>query len=229
MAIDPYLIPGTDTLRNVPGYTDPGQLQEFEHHETIRRIIELDDRPIAGRYDLDHLCAFHRHLFQDIYDWAGDIRTVNIAKGGTLFGLAHALIPYATDLFNHLAAENHLVGLDHTTFVNRAAHYVAEINALHPFREGNGRTQRAFLHQLSKNAGWNIEWDTVTAEQNITASIAAMNGDETGFVELLTTITTPLPADVDYPQPLRAVPNPKPSPSPRRRPPSNPASRQRRR
>lgn len=226
---DPYLIPGTDTLRNLSGYADPDELRQFEYEATYGRLTLLADRPIPGTYDLAHLRAFHRFIFQDVYDWAGELRTVNIAKGGTLFAVADAIVPYANDLFARLAAENLLVGLNHSAFVARAAHYLAEINALHPFREGNGRTKRAFLHQLAENAGWNIDWDTITADQNINASIAAMNGDETGFAELLFLVTTPRLASTEHRAPLRPVPNPTSTATSRRRPPPDPSKRSRRR
>ncbi len=216
MVPDPYLIPGSDTLRNLPGFTDAAKLREYEYHLTVLRRVELDAHPIGGHHDLAHLQAIHHHLFQDMYDWAGQVRTVNIVKGNTPFAYAHALIPAATDLFDQLARENRLEGLDHPTFVDRAAYYLGELNALHPFRDGNGRTQQTFIADLASRGGWHIDWDPITAEQNIAASIASFGGDKTAFVELLTTITTPLAAGVD-PRPLRFVPNPKPSASRRPR------------
>jgi cell filamentation protein len=192
MANDPYLIPGTATLRNLAGFTDPDELTLIEHRSSRGRSVELRLRPLPGRYDLAHLCAFHRHLFGDIYDWAGQLRTVNIVKGSTPFAYANALIPAAAELFDQLASEQFLRRLDHTIFVARAAHYLTELNALHPFREGNGRTQRAFLFQLAIDAGWHIDWDTVTAQQNTTASVASFAGDEAAFVALLSPITTPV-------------------------------------
>jgi cell filamentation protein len=215
---DPYLIGDTNVLRNLLGHTRQNEFERDLDTFTRLRQVELNYHPIVGRYDFAHLCAFHKRLFGDMFDWAGQIRTVNITKGNTPFAYAHAIIPAATDLFNQLALENHLGDLDHTQFVGRAAHYLSEINALHPFREGNGRTQRAFLSQLAHDAGWQIDWAAITPEQNITASIAGFHGDETAFVELLANITAPLPAaDArDTNRPLRAVPAP--SPSPRRRP-----------
>jgi cell filamentation protein len=209
MAPDPYLIAGSETLRNLAGFTDPSALAAFEFEATYARSVQLRHQPIPGRYDLDHLRAFHRHLFQDVYDWAGHLRTVNIVKGNTPFAFANALVTASHSLFAHLVDENFLRDLDHNQFVNRAAHYLTEINALHPFREGNGRTQRAFLFQLAIDAGWHIDWETVTAEQNINASIASFAGDEGAFVELLATITTlPLRDGVDRSKPLRAAPPP---------------------
>jgi cell filamentation protein len=223
MIHDPYLDTDTNVLRNLLGHTQQNELDRDLDTFTRLRQVELEYRPIAGYYDLDHLCAFHERLFGDVFDWAGQIRTVNIVKGNTPFAYANALVPAANHLFNQLATERHLVGLDHTHFATRVAHYLSEINVLHPFREGNGRTQRAFLAQLAREAGWHIDWASITAEQNISASIAGFNGDESLLIDLLATAVTPAtPVNSDYLQPLRVVPNPKPAATPRRRPTSGP-------
>jgi cell filamentation protein len=119
---------------------------------TYARSVQLRHHPLPGRHDLDHLRAFHQHLFQDVYDWAGQLRTVNIVKGNTPFAFANALLAASNVLFTELAVENLLRDLDHNQFVNRAAHYLTELNALHPFREGNGRNRNAFLTQLAIDA-----------------------------------------------------------------------------
>src|ERR1700683_1215717 len=90
---DPYLYPGTDVLKNLRGLTDPKQLARFEARRTHQRIVELIDTPVPGRFDVAHFKAIHRYIFQDVYEWAGLFRTVNISKGGHLFGLAAFLEP----------------------------------------------------------------------------------------------------------------------------------------
>jgi cell filamentation protein len=97
---DPYLIDNTNVLRNLLGHTQQNELDRDLDTFTRLRQVELDYHPIAGRYDLAHLCAFHKRLFGDVFDWAGKIRTVNITKGNTPFAYAAAIIPAATDLFN---------------------------------------------------------------------------------------------------------------------------------
>ena len=118
---DPYLYPGTSVLKNLRGLTDPKLLERFEARQTHRRIAELIDKPVAGRFDVAHLKAIHRHIFQDVYEWAGEFRTVNMSKGGHLFGLATFLEPALQQILAKLAAEKHLVGLDIENFVDRAA------------------------------------------------------------------------------------------------------------
>jgi cell filamentation protein len=77
---DPYSYPGTEVLRNLPGITDPAELARFEFRRSLARLLELNERPLPGRYDLAHLQSFHHHLFQDVYRWAGELRTVDITN-----------------------------------------------------------------------------------------------------------------------------------------------------
>ena len=143
---DPYLIRGTDTLRNRLGITDPGALIRAEADLTVARMVQLEEGlQIPGRWDLDHLRAFHRHIFQDIYDWAGEIRTVDISKSDHVFARPQFIEAAATELFAELAGADNLRGRDRVSFIEGVTHVLAEINALHPFREGNGRAQRAFV------------------------------------------------------------------------------------
>jgi hypothetical protein len=118
-------------------------LAQFEAEATTRRIVELIARPVNGPFDVAHLKAVHRHVFQDVYSWAGQFRTINISKAGHLFGAAAFLERSLASLFQRLARENHLKGAASDAFVKRAF-YLGEINAAHPFREGNGRAQREF-------------------------------------------------------------------------------------
>ncbi|GAA3821404.1 hypothetical protein GCM10022226_47160 [Sphaerisporangium flaviroseum] len=131
---------------------------------------------IEGRYDLAHLQGFHRHLFGDVYPWAGQIRTVGIAKQD-VFCLPQFIEGYAAAVFSNLAADNWLRGTDHRGFVSGLALYFSEINALHPFREGNGRTQRAFLSQLAADAGFHIAWSRLDPQDNLAISVAGFHGD----------------------------------------------------
>jgi cell filamentation protein len=173
---DPYLDPVSGILRNRLGINDPERLREAEAGLTFAALADLGTRVLPGRYDLAHLCAFHREIFGDIYPWAGQIRTVNIAKS-QMFCLTQHISAYAADLFTALDREHHLRGLPRDRFVERVTHYLAEVNALHPFREGNGRTQRAFFGQLGREAGWPIDWSGLDPDRNIAASASSLCGD----------------------------------------------------
>jgi cell filamentation protein len=183
---DPYLYPGTNVLKNLRGLTDPQALERLEAHRTQRRVAELIDTPVAGRFDVAHLKAIHRYIFQDVYEWAGVLRTVNISKGGHLFGLAAFLEPALQQILAKLAAEKCLTDLDAATFAGRAAWFLGEINAAHPFREGNGRTQREFMREVGLKAGHYIDWRAVTREDMTEASqLSHVKGDASLFERLL--------------------------------------------
>lgn len=101
-ADDVYCIPGTAVLKNKAGTTDPDLLDEFEAHFTAIRILELAQNPIEGKFDLAHLCAIHAHLFQDVYDWAGEVRSVDIIRGDSRFCNVRQIQPYSNSVFNAL-------------------------------------------------------------------------------------------------------------------------------
>ena len=133
---DSYCYPGTTVLKNRAGLHTQADLDFFEEEATAQRFAE----PLpSGKLDLRHLRAIHRHLFQDVYTWAGALRTVRISKGGNSFCYPENLDHEIRRLFADLARQKNLSGLDAASFADKAAHFLAELNAIHPFREGNGR------------------------------------------------------------------------------------------
>jgi cell filamentation protein len=134
---DPYVEPDTGVFVNLLGLSDAGRLQAAEADLVFARGELLELHPLPGDYDVAHLQAFHRHLFGDVYPWAGDFRTVSIARSAS-FGDWRHIRTYLDQVFADLTAENHLTGLDREEFVRRLTHYFGEVNAAHPFREGNG-------------------------------------------------------------------------------------------
>jgi cell filamentation protein len=189
VTVDPYLDPSSGVLRNRLGISDPERLREAEAALTFAALADLGTRVLPGNYDLDHLCAFHREIFDDLYPWAGEVRTVNIAKT-QLFCLAPHIAAYAAEVFGTLTKERYLRGLSRDRLVDRITHYFAEVNAIHPFREGNGRTQRAFFRQLSRAAGWTIDWSGLEPDRNVLASTASLGGDNSLLRDLLDDLTT---------------------------------------
>lgn len=155
------------------------------------RDAELLRSPEPGIFDLDHLCRIHRRLFGDVYAWAGKIRTVAIAKTAH-FALPQFIEGQARAIFTGLAEEDYLHGYERDRFVKRLAHYLGEVNALHPFREGNGRAQRAFFRQLTSEAGWWVDWTQVDREDNDEASRESLSGDLTHMEALLDRIVGPI-------------------------------------
>ena len=145
-ADDPYCYPGTGVLKNRLDLRTQAELDAFEAAITTQRA----DEPLpAGQFDADHYRAIHHHLFQDVYDWAGQIRSVRIMKGGNTFCFPENIDAQMRRAFAELARANQLRDLDSESFAVKAAHFIAELNAIHPFREGNGRTQSVFLGQLA--------------------------------------------------------------------------------
>ena len=184
-AADDSIDPATGLLRNKAGLTDQSALDTFEAAVTTVRILEWDDAPSAGSFDLAHLCSAHRHLFQDVYDWAGQIRTVDITRGNSRFANVNQIENYAAKLFAGLQSEDYLRGLPADRLAGRLAHYLSEINALHPFRDGNGRVQRVFISQLSSAAGMLWSYSAATREEMYAAMEAAFFGNEEPLARLI--------------------------------------------
>jgi cell filamentation protein len=183
---DPYTYPGTDVLRNLLDIRDPEQLAAFEANATAARLIELDAAPLAGEFDVKHLKAIHQHIFQDVYRWAGEFRSVNISKGSHAFGVAAFVEPALHEVLRKLPGERYLEGLAPQTFSTRAGYYIGEINAIHPFRDGNGRAQREFIRELAAQAGFVIDWSRVSRIQMMAASLASFRtGDSSGMTALI--------------------------------------------
>lgn len=173
---DPYVFPNANILKNKFNLKDKDKLSEMERLYSTSRLAEIKEKPIDGNFDLDHLKSIHKYVFQDIYEWAGKIRTVDIAKSTMFCSLMH-LDNYQKNVFDSLKKENYLVGTDIETFTKRAAYYLGEINMIHPFREGNGRTQREFIRELALNAGYDLNLDnpSISRERMIQASIQSAN------------------------------------------------------
>jgi cell filamentation protein len=184
VSADPYVDPRTGVLRNRLGITDPRQLAIVEADVTMAALADLGTRSLPGAYDLDHLCAFHREIFGEVYPLAGEIRVVNIAKSD-LFCLSQHVESYSAEVFAALAKEHYLRGLPRSKFVKRLTHYFGEVNAIHPFGEGNGRTQWAFFRQLCREADWPIDWSRLDSEANVSAAQASLRGDSRPLRNLL--------------------------------------------
>ncbi len=213
---DPYTDPATGVLRNKLGITDPAVLAAAEADITTARIARLAERPLPGSYDLAHLMAFHREIFGSIYPWAGQVRTVNIAKDTTMFCPVQNIPAFAQDVFGRLARrDNFLRGLPREEFLTKLADLYGDINALHPGREGNGRAQRAYLAQLAADAGHRLEWTGMDPERNRLASIASFNGHTGPLRALLADLIVPASVVQDHPGAKPVAPDIQPAPQPR--------------
>ena len=174
MSDDPYVYPGTSILRNKLGLHDVAELDRVERRMAIQRAREGVP---SGDFDLKHLQAIHRHLFQDIYDWAGEIRTVEIAKNGQPFMFRQYIRTGMEDVHRRIRDGRYLRGSSPDAFAEKAGMIIGDVNHIHPFREGNGRTQMFYLKQLAERAGHQISLERVNGEQWIEASILANQGE----------------------------------------------------
>ena len=173
---DSYLYSGTDVLVNNFGIRDRKELSDIERAITGAKLVEIDIHPVPGNFDLDHLCAIHKALFDEVYPWAGKVRTKGfISKGNSLFCAPEFIGSYSDDLFGKLKADRYLIGLTREDFIKKMAYYCAEINALHPFREGNGRAQRVFANQLARSVGWDLRLYDIDPDELCEAYIESMH------------------------------------------------------
>lgn len=179
---DAYCYAGTTVLRNKANLRTQELLDVFEHAAVLNRA---DEALPAGRMSVSHYRAVHRHLFQDVYPWAGRFRTVRIAKGGSMFCYPEHIPAEMKRLFGILNAEQHLTGLTPAAFAAKAAHFLAELNAIHPFREGNGRTQLTFFALLAEHAGHPIDFDKLEPATFLSSVIRSFGGDEAGLIRII--------------------------------------------
>ncbi|MGR6431024.1 Fic/DOC family protein [Rhizobium sp. PAMB 3174] len=172
---DPLCYPGTHILRNKEDIRDQDELDEFEQLMFDSRAGE--DLP-EGDLDFEHYKALHHHFFQDVYAWAGHVRSIRTGKGDNWFCYPEYIDDYAERLFRQLAERGHLAhAADTDAFSEGAAWFLSEINAIHPFREGNGRIQLVFLTMLARNAGLELDEDHLRPEPFLTAMIRSFSGD----------------------------------------------------
>ncbi len=171
---------------NIVGAKTLSQLSDIEREITEVKTRELKTNPIQGKLDYEHLKEIHKYLFKDIYVWAGMDRydmgiRGDFRKGDTHFTPGNKLPEVSKALFDALQKENYFKNLTKNDFVKSAASFMNGLNILHPFREGNGRTQRIFVEQLANNIGYNLDLSRVSKSIMIQASIQAKKGNIKGF------------------------------------------------
>ena len=181
---DPYCYKGTNILKNKLDFKNDELLEEAERRLSKIREEELLRSQILGKFDLKHLQDIHYYLFQDIYDWAGKIRTVDIAKGN-LFCKVELIENQSKIIFGELKKEKYLRNLGVKQFTERLAYYLSEINAIHPFREGTGRAEREFIRELAFQNSSFLSYKNITKSELIEASKASFLGNYAPMEDLL--------------------------------------------
>ena len=174
-----YCYRDTNVLKNRFGLRDGKKLKELEADLSAIRQNDLLSNPIQGRFTANHLCRIHKYLLGDLYSFAGHFRREDIMKGNTRFLTHRDIKAKLTKLLNELAAENYLQGLAFDALVERGAYYFAELNYIHPFREGNGRATREFMRQLYDLNGYKVNWAAVPTEDLLAAMEASVFDTDT--------------------------------------------------
>lgn len=158
---DPYA-DTSGVLRNRLGLTDPDALAQVERAAAFQRVVQLEQNPIEGDFDFAHLCQIHRHILQDVYDWAGELRTSDTGA----FGIPHARPQFLDDELNRVFAQiaaRPPSTTDRDAATDTIAAHWSELTLVHPFRDGNSRSQRVFFDQMFRHAGWALDWANVDA------------------------------------------------------------------
>lgn len=166
---------GTTCLINRFDIRDEKKLARLETIITSAKCGVLEKEPIVGDFDFIHYKAIHRFIFEDLYTWAGEIRTVNISKKGTNFVEVKSIERLATNIFSGLKDKN-CANTSKAEFINFIVDVYEKTNMLHPFREGNGRTQRVFITQLVRYYGYDINFSNVNTDELMIATIHSANG-----------------------------------------------------
>ena len=173
-----YCYKDSKVLRNHFGLRDANQLRMIEAEISAARQSEMLEHPIIGRFTTAHLCNIHRKLFGDVYPFAGHLRYEDIAKGETRFLAHHQIKEKLHYLLEELRNEQFLDGSDKDTFIQRSAYYMAELNYIHPFREGNGRAIREFMRLLFLRRGYRVDWGAVPVDVLLQAMIDSVYDTE---------------------------------------------------
>lgn len=191
-----YCYPHSNVLMNKLKITEPEELQNAEIEMTSNYLYALQLQPIKGKFDFKHLCAIHKHIFQDLYPWAGQPRTVNIGKGN-LFCLVQHIQTYADSIFSGYYKDCMTVKENPDEFIHTLTNYYSDVNALHPFREGNGRSQREFARELCLKCGYVFDLTQTNHENMLEASIESFNtGDNTKLENIFQRAVVPV---TEYP------------------------------
>ncbi|MBB6156831.1 MULTISPECIES: putative adenosine monophosphate-protein transferase Fic [Pseudomonas] len=179
---DPYCYPGSDVLRNLLNIRCEEELQKAERE--LSEIAISRFRLLPPPYDLTLFQHIHRTLFCDVYDWAGQPRTVNIQKGDTFFCTAERILPEAEKIFRAMERNAWFVGLNKEELVVAIAETYGDLNVIHPFREGNGRAQRILFEQIIINAGFTVDWWLIKEDAWISANVDAVACDYRGLEDI---------------------------------------------
>ncbi len=176
-----YCYKNTDVLINYFNIHDRGLLNRIERDITDLKLTDLQLKPLKGNFNLTHLKAIHKFIFGDIYPFAGKFRSEDIFKSGTMFAKYYLVNDCIKSLLKQLAAEKRLIEINCHELSGRLAYYMAELNMLHPFCEGNGRA----IRELALNAEYEIDWFKLDKSDLLSAMKASATSSNDSLRSLL--------------------------------------------
>lgn len=184
---DPYCYPNTTILKNLRNLTTQSALARFETAITAQRF----DEPLPnGRLSPAHFRAIHRHLFQDVYVWAGRYRTIRISRQGNMFCYPENIAAQIKRLFTKLGNDRYLRHLSKESFARTATLFLSDLNAIHAFRDGNGRTQLAFMALVATKAGHPLNFEALQPDDFLDAMIRSFQGNDERLLSQLRLLVT---------------------------------------
>ena len=184
--------PGTSVLINKLGIQNQEQLDENEALIVGVKTIQFELSPFSGPLDFPYYKRLHRFLFDELYDWAGTVRSIDLSKQRTRFCAADKIESLAEKMFGRVEAMNFFCDLSREDFIVELTDFYSGINYLHPFREGNGRTQRLYFRQLAQRAGYKLDFSAVDSDRMMIATIHAASGVEETLRNLFDEMIAPV-------------------------------------
>lgn len=179
-----YCYPGTNTLINKLDIHDSNKLFKLEKQIVLAKSYILRQNSNINTFDKKHFLHIHKFLFEELYPFAGKFRTENISKGEFTFAWWEYIENELDRLLNELKSENYLEGLNKKELSKRLSYYLSELNVLHPFREGNGRTIREFIRELAFKNGYVLDLQNTTPEEIFNACVKSVY-DTTDLEDIL--------------------------------------------
>mgnify|MGYP002517761320 FL=1 len=170
-----YCYPDSNVLKNKLNIRDNKLLKTAEEEITLIKQMELLKNPIKGNFSKAHLMNIHKFIFEDIYPFAGKIRREQISKADTMFYPPNLIDRELDKVFAKIKEKNMLRETDEEKVFDNLAYVMAELNIIHPFREGNGRSIREFIRLMAKRMGYDLNWGNVDKEELLEASILSVD------------------------------------------------------
>lgn len=179
-----YCYPDSNVLKNKLNIRDLRELKDVEEKFVAIKQLVLLQKPIPGRFTINHLLRIHRFLFEDVYPFAGHIRREQISKGETLFFPPDLIKRELRRVFGEIHETGMLQEKKPQSQIQHLSHVMAELNIIHPFREGNGRGIRELIRCMAQVYGLTLNWGNADQDTMMDAAIASVY-DDMAFCEIL--------------------------------------------